>query len=747
MSIAYLLLDASICIAGLFFIGYPLTRFSRAIEGTERLPWAVILGICAMILFVRTINSLAAIGKVELFIVITIAAWLAFNWRKKALRDLLVGDLRALDPITSLCWFAALTLLAIALNFPVLSHHALVFEASPNHDAIYYITNARWMLAHNFGKAVTFSANDPLFSISNLFFGDAPPLGRVGAESLLAFVSALTGQDPLVHFQAMQTVAMIAGALASALLLPRPVAALVARPTLARLLIVPAIVFAPTFIQIAINSSFANGYGVVIMTAFVLVSLRSPTNGLDVLQPLLFAGVLATYPELSPIGLVIIGCVLLFELILRSQSPRAVFARGVRVLVATAIAAIALPWISTFAMLVLKYVYFASSTQGNSWPDPYAGLSSLQLPLAAFTTSRSLAGIVPGMLTIAGAATLCLTFARSVQPSRDSALLCGVMLALIVFLGYIFHIQFNYGKLKILEYFSLFLAPSLIVACGLATTRADRNKLDRLVSYVALLGVTSMNVGASYLLLKEGIHTADKKYIARDFIGAINAADSWPDHSALAVRFTNEPFFYSMWASYFSKEPVVFSKNFGSGGYMQSFIEKHPAGSYDSAPVAIVDEGAFSSSIFGSKVLGHYGRFLLLDQRNSSRLSPTGLYANEGGWSWMGKRLVLNISGDNARFVNLALSNRFAPRNTTEKILIVIDSKDCEFSVSTESNKLSFAIPKGPHHQITITPMDRVVSPSALGQSNDDRTLTYQVSGLELSTLAMYQLVTCGSVL
>ncbi|KZC17582.1 hypothetical protein RHOFW510R12_05045 [Rhodanobacter sp. FW510-R12] len=745
MSMAYLLLDAAICIVGLFFIGYPLTRLSHAIKGAERLAWALILGICAMIVFVRTINSLAAIDKAVPFIAVAIAGWLAYHWRKKTLRDLCIGDLRALNLIMSLCWFAALMLLVITLNYPVLKHHALVFEASPNHDAIYYITNARWMLGHSFDETVTYSANEPLFWISRLFFGEAPPLGRVGAEGLLAFVSALTGQDPLAHFQAMQAVAMIAGAAVSTLLLPRPITALIIRPTLSGLLIVMSVVFAPAFIQIAINSSFANAYGIVIMTAFALISLRSPTRGLDILQPLLFAGVLATYPELSPIGLVIIGGALLFELILRSQPFKEVFARGMRVLAAVVIAVIALPWISIIALMALKYVYFAASTQGNSWPDPYAGLNPLQLPLAVFTTSRSLASIVPGAFNILIAAILCLAFARSVRRSRDTALSLGVTLALIIFLGYIFYKDFNYGKLKILEYFSLFLAPSLIVACGFTVTDTSRSKLDKLVSYAALLGLVCVNVGASYLLLKQGMHTADKKYIAKDFVDAVKAADNLPGYHYLAARFTTEPFFYSMWVSYFSHEPVVFSKYFGTGGYMQPFTDEHPAAPYDTAPTAIVDERAFSSSVFGAKVLGRYGRFLLLDQRNSSQLSSTNLYANEGGWSWMGKQLVLDISGDNARFVDLALSNRFAPEGATEKISITIDSRHCEFLGSTTSNKLSLAIPEGPHHQVTIVPMGRAVSPSILGQSNDDRILTYQVSKLALSTDATFQPVTCGS--
>ncbi len=745
MSIAYLLLDAVTCIVGLFFIGYPLTRLSHAIKGAERLPWALILGICGMIVFIRTINSLAAIDKALPFITLALAGWLAYHWRKKTLRDLLIGDLRALDPLMSFCWLAALGLLVLALNFTVLKHHALIFEASPNHDAIYYITNARWMLGHSFDETVTYSANAPLFWISRLFFGEAPPLGRVGAEGLLAFVSALTDRDPLVHFQAMQAVAMVAGVAVSALLLPRPIAALIIRPTLSGLLIVISIVFAPAFIQIAINSSFANAYGVVIMTAFVLVTLRSPAGGLDILQPLLFAGVLATYPELSPISLVIIGSVLMFELILQSQSFREVSARSIRTLISVVIAMIALPWISTIGLMALKYVYFAASTQGNSWPDPYAGLNPLQLPLAVFTTSRVLAGMVPGAFIIVIAAVLSLALARSNHRSRDTALSFGVIFSLFVFLGYIFYKDFNYGKLKILEYFSLFLAPSLIAAYGFSIISTGRNRLDKTVSYAALLGFVCLNTGASYLLLKQGMLTAERKYIAKDFIDTIKAADNLPGRHYIAARFAAEPFFYSMWISYFSHEPVVFSKDFGTGGYMQPFADEHPAAPYDTAPTAIADEEAFSSSVFGARVLGRYGRFLLLDQRDSSLLSSTNLYANEGGWSWMGKQLVLDISGSNARFVDLALSNRFAPEGAHEKILIKIDSRRCEFLGSTKSNKLSFAIPDGSHHRVTITPMGRAVSPSILGQSNDDRILTYQVSDLALSTDATFQTVTCGS--
>lgn len=741
----YLLLDAVSCIVGLSLIGYPLTRLSRAIEGAERLPWALILGICVMIVFVRTINSFTGISTAAPVVAVVILAWLVYNWRKKSLRTLLIGDLAALDPFLSLCWLTAVMVLVIALNFPVLSHHAFTFEYSPNQDAIYYITNARWMLGHSFGETVTFTANDPIFYVSQVFFGAAPPLGRVGASGLLAIVSAFTGQNPLVHFQALQTVAVVSGVAVSALLLPRPVYKFTMRPKLTRLATIAAIVFTPVFLQIPINSSFANAYGVVLMTGFVLISLRTPTRGLDILGLLLFAGVLATYPELSPIGLAIIGSVLLTESALRSQSLSETFARGARVLLTALTVVIALPWISTFALMVLKTVYLTASTQGASWPDPYAGLSALQLPLAVFTTSRSLAAIIPGLLVILVAAIICVTSLTSIQRTRDSAFPLGVLLALVIFLGYIFHVDFNYGKLKILEYFSLFLTPSLIILCGFSSIPTHTRKLLQAFSYIALLCILFINVGASYLLLKQGLRIAHDKYIAEDFLDTVKAADNWPGRHYLAARFTTDPFFYSMWIAYFSHQPVVFSKEFGSGGYLQAFVTERPAAPYDMASAAITDEAAFSSTMFGAKILNHFGRFLLVDQRSSSQLSSNGLYANEGGWSWMAKKLILSIRGGNAKFVNLNLSDRFAPEGGTENILITIDNKHCVFLASTTSNnKLSIAIPESKNRQVTISPMGSAISPSALGQSTDTRILTYRVSDLRLSSNAIAQAVTCG---
>lgn len=746
MSIAHLLFDAAVCIVSLLLIGYPLTRASRAIDGAERLPWALILGICVMIVYVRTVNSLVAIDRAMPFIAVTIAAWLAYHWRRKALRDLLAGDLRALNPAMSLCWLVALMLLVVALNVPVLRHHALLFEYSPNNDAIYYITNARWMLGHGFSEAVTYSADKPLFFIATDFFGKAPSLGRVGAEGLLSFVSALTGRDPSIHFQAMQAVGLVAGVAISALLLPRRVASFITHATLAGPLIIISVVFAPALIQIPINSSFSNAYGVVLMTAFVLISLRSPTRRMDILQPLLFAGLLATYPELTPISLVILGSVLLFELMFLSQSLREVFARGMRILAAVVTAAIVFPWISIFALMVLKTVYFVASTRSASWPDPYAGLSLPQLFVATLTTSRPLAGMLPDTFIIIVGVFLCLAIVRSSRRSRDTAFTCGVAFALLVFLGYIFDKEFNYGKLKILEYFSLFLAPSLIAACGFANARTGRNRLDQLLSCTALLAVVCMNIDASYLLLKQGIRTANNKYVAEDFIDTIRAADDRPEHRFLAVKFATEPYFYSMWASYFSHEPVLFSGYFGSGGYLRAFTDSHPAAPYDAATAVIADKGAVSFPQLGEAVLGHYGRFFLMDQKDSSQLLPMGLYskAEEEKFSWMGGQLVLDINGSHARFVNLVLSNRFAAVANLEKISITVDNRHCEFSASTISSKLSIAIPAGKHHEVTITPTGRAVSPSALGQSRDSRILTYQVSGLALSIDATFQPVTCA---
>ena len=745
MSMTYLFFDVAIWIIGLFFIGYPLTRLSKEIMGAERLPWGLILGISAMIVFIRTVNSFAAISSARALIFIAIAFWLAYHWRRKSTRELLARDVRAINPAMILCWLVTLMLLVVALNVPMLTHHALLYEYSPNHDAIYYVTNARWMLNHRFGDSVIYSADKPLFWMATPFFGASPPLGRVGAEGLLATVSTLTGRDPLIQFQAMQTVALVAGVAVSALVLPRSTTLLIARPTLPGLLIIIALVFAPALIQIPINSSFSNAYGVAIMTAFVAISLRSPAKRVDILQPLLFAGLLATYPELSPIGLAVIASVLLFDLLFHSQSMREVVARGVGVLASVAIAILLFPWISTSAFRVLKTVYFVASTQGASWPNPYAGLNYLQLPIAALTTSRALAEFVPSGLAVTLGAILCVTLFRSMRRSRDVSLTLGVAFALVVFLGYIFYVDFNYGKLKILEYFSLLLAPALITACGFTDQHYGRSRLDMLLSYTAIFMVACMGVGASCLLLRRGIRTANNKYIADDFVDAIRAADNRPDHRFVSVNFESEPFFYSMWVSYFSKEPVLFRDEFGSGGYLQPFTNTHPAAPYEAASATIVDQGAFSQSAFGAKVMGKYGRFLLIDQRGSSRLSSTGLYASEGQWSWMARRLTLNIHGDRAHFVNLILSNRYAPVSKDERISIVSDDLSCDYFASTASNKLSIPIRNvGKNHLITIAPTGRAVSPSMLGQSDDNRILTYQVSELALSANAKFTPVACA---
>lgn len=742
MSMTYLFFDATSWVIVFVLIGYPLTKLSRAVEGAERLPWALILGICAMIIYVRTINAVAGVGAAMPFIVASLVVWLGYHWRKRALRKLLAVDLCAVRPLMGLCWLAALIALIIVLNIPVLKHGASMFEYSLNHDAIYYVTNARWMLGHRFGEVVTYSADKPLFSMVTPAFGGAPPLGRVGAEGLLAFVSAVTGQDPTAHFQALQTVATIAAVAISALLLSRRARWLITRPTAAGPLAITCLVFAPALIQIPIYSSYSNAFGVVLMTAFVLVSLRSPSRRLDILQILLFAGLLATYPEMSPISFVVIGGVMMFELIYGTRTVREQVARGVQLLAVIGITLIVLPWISIAALRVLKTVYFVASTQGASWPDPYAGLSRLQLVVATLTTSRSLGAMLPGALIVVVGTLLCVIFVRSLRRSRDSAFYCGVLLAMCVFVSYVYFKEFNYGKLKILEYFSPFIAPCFIMGFGFTIERATRSAVDKLLSYAALLIITSTSVVASAVALREGIRISDNKYIANDFVDAVSAANALPDNGFLGVKFLDQPFFYSMWVSYFSKESVVFSRHFGSGGYLEQFVGAHPAASYQAASEIIADR-AFFSTVVGAKVLAQYGRFVLYDPKGSIQVTE-GLYAKEGNWSWMGKRLVLDISGNDARFINFVLSNRFAPEANVEKIQISIDRVRCETLASTKLDELSVPLPDGGHHTVTIAPAGRAVSPSMLGQSIDSRILTYQVSGLTLSSLPAFELVRCA---
>lgn len=739
----HLLLDVAICVIGLFLIGYPLARNNSAIEGSERLPWALILGICITIVLVRSVNTVAPIGRASPWIAAGLGGWLAYSWRQKTIRDLFLCDLRALDPFMSAAWLTALTALILGLNIPTLSHHALVAEASPNHDAIYYVTNARWMLGHRFGEVVTYSAAHPLFWLTRSSFGSAPQLGRVGAESLLAFVSGVSAQDPLANFQALQTVAMIGGISASALLVPRRLALFSSHPTAATVLAIGALVFAPSFIQIAINSSFPNAYGVVLMTSFVMISVRSKAWTLGAQQPLLFAGMLATYPELSPITLATICSIFLFELVLRHRSFRSLLMSGLQILTSAALAILAMPWISSVAALTLKTVYFVASTQGNSWPDPYAGLSALQLPLAVFSTSKTLATLVPGAVFVGFTGIFCVALARSVRRAQDKTLPLGIALALGFFLSYIFHKDFNYGKLKILEYFSLFLSPSLIVAC-MSVSRDKHRMFDCMLQYLVLLGVAAMNVSACYLLLHKGAITSGRRYIATDFVNAVRAADAWSGKRSIAVRFGTEPFLYSMWAAYISSRPVEFSPNYGSGGYLGSFASTHPAVPQGSSNIVVADNIG-SSSLFGEEVLGSYGRFKVFDLANGGSVSAHGLYGDEGGWSWMGKQLVLKVFGANVRFLSLALSHRFAPQFSHEKVRLTIDDTQCEFTISTHSQVLTIALPPTSPKSVTLEPLGRVVSPEQLGQSADGRLLSYQVFDLKLAAKPPSPPITCGN--
>lgn len=729
-----------------FLLGYPLACALRIGQGLRRLACSGVLGLAVLIVILRSVQYIAGIADVAWWLGALFMAAIVLGWSRRDTRRSIRRDLVSSGAVGTALLGLCVVALIVALNLPIVLHHAIAFEGTGNNDSILYVLNARWMQHHRFFDARSISPGAPLQELTRAFFGWRVEYGRVGGESLLSFVSLLIGEDPVYAYNAVLSAGVAWAAIASLMILP--VESWRSRHNGLRQgwLLLP-FFCTPALMFIVFNSNYASAFGILFFTAYVIVSLgptRSCRHG--VAAVLLLGALAASYPELIPIAWLSLGLILLARLGLRDFTLRAAVRAGVWIAVEAAICVVVFFWLTLSAWFVIAHAHLSFDTQANLWPDAYAKLPPLRYIVGLLTMSRPFAEWLPSPLCALALIALAWLVSRAfwTSPARRDLLL-GAGAAFVLLLAWMFLKPYHYGKLKIVEYFALFAAPVSVLGSGLVQ-RAKASALPRAFGAVALAVSFLFALGADFFLVRNGVIVGDRKYVSQDMIDLSEVVAALPPGTAVAIGPTRSPFYYSMWFPYLDPHtPMLFNADNGGGGYLTAYARKHPYASYESADYRI--EGAGDTPLppapAPERVVAAFGDFRLVGNLIEPNLAVHGAYGQEHGFRWLGQTVSFVVHSDAGRFLDVTLDGRYRANQSTEPVTINQTGRSCVIQIDTRKTAISIPLAGPAVHEVSLKFALPALSPAQFG-SSDTRKLTYRMTEASLSDHPAHPVVACA---
>lgn len=718
-----------------FLLGFPVACALRLATGIKRIAWSGVLGLAMLVVVLRSAQYLIPLGGAIWWLTPVLVIGLGYGWGRAAVRRGFRRD------CTSLTWLGGVVLvlcvlaLAAALNLPILLHHVIAFEGTPNNDSVLYVLNARWMQHHRFFDAPVFQPGRPLEDLVTGFFGSGLGYRRVGAEAFLAYIAELIGKDPVYAYNAVAAAGAIWAGLSGLLIIPAG--------ALRRLRggfrtgwPYPVFFCTPALLYLVLNSNYACTFGVIFFAAYIAISSWDSSSRWRRAIPaiLLLAALAATYPELIPFAWLALAAAILAMLLSR-RSLRCAVDAGVRIATEVLITAAVFFWLTISTFYTLDNVHRVVHISPSPWPDIYAGLPALRYIIAVLTTSRSFAEWLP--LPLCGLGLLAVAWlVISIVMRRDTRrpIFLGLGAAFVALAVYVFINSFYYGEIKIAEYFAAFVAAVSVV--GSAAWQNTSRGVLRIGGNLALALSFLLAVGAGVFHVCESVRSAAIKRVSHGTIALADALSALPAGSTVAIGATPAPYYYAMWFPYLAPRVRFLFEEKTNNGSFNEYVAAHPYAPYDTADY-LIESTALPPSSRAEKIVGAYGDFRLV--KTGPLAISSGAYAQERNFRWLGQSVTFRVRPGSGRFLDLVLASRFRPRAVTESATILQGADTCVTSLNTR--RAAFSIPVHEPH-IMLTFRDPAVSPSQFG-SRDTRKLTFRLLSMDVSDSPRYPPVNC----
>ena len=542
---------ATLCVAFALplALGLPVAVRLGVGQGAGRLGFAAAIGMGIILIACRAVQMWFPIGIAAPWMAAGMGFAVATLWAPAKIRRKIWCHLRVHR--RAMAAFLGTGMMTVVLiNVPILAGGALQFEGSRNADSFTFTSNARYMIGHAFFGAPDFSPDDPVYSISRSYFGAGATQPRPAAEGYLAWLSALSGNDPLYLYNAVQGAGLLlAGLSVLTLVHLRRRDEAKASPWAMAIM-----VFAcPALAYIAINSNFANNLNLAPATAYVALALVRNSRVRMALGVLFVASLLGGYPELL---VFIVACrvlaILIQALAGATDCIRKIISIGVELL----LGCLAVPWAAKAAFVVYATTLGIGGTHdGSLHGDIAEGVPLFLLALAAFA--------------------LCLKYRRDVPSGiPDVGALYAAVLVVFAMAQVAMLIKgFAYGGFRLAGYFvTLHLgvlvgSATSLLACGVSgrTCQAIRRGL--------IVVVAGMMLKAG-LMIEKSWRVASQRHVSSDLIMLGKWLDRNNGSDGVLVGPMPQPFYYGMWINYVTSTPLVYDFSKGdAAGYLSPYLK------------------------------------------------------------------------------------------------------------------------------------------------------------------------------
>ncbi len=542
---------ATLCVACALplALGLPVAVRLGVGQGVGRLGFAAAIGMGIILIACRAVQMWLPIGIAAPWMAVGTGFALTALWAPAKIRRniwrLLCAQRRAVA-----AFLGTGMMIVVLINVPILAGGALQFEGSRNADSFTFTSNARYMIGHAFFGEPDFSPDDPVYSISRSYFGAEATQPRPAAEGYLAWLSALSGKDPLYLYNAVQGAGLLlAGLSVLAMVRHRRRNEAKASPWAMAIM-----VFAcPALAYVAINSNFANNLNLAPATAYVALVLVRNTRVRMVLGALFVASLLGGYPEL----LVFVMACRVLAIVIEMLAGATDFIRKIGTIgMELLLGCLVVPWAAKAAFVVYATTLgIGGSHDGSLHGDIAEGVPLFALALVAFA--------------------LCLRHRRRIHTSLPDAraLYAAVLIVFAAAQVAMLIKGFDYGGFRLAGYFVTLHLGVLVGSATHALAAETSACFYRMVrcGLVVVVAVVTLKTG---LMIEKSWRVAKQRHVSADLIALGKWLDQNDDVDSFLIGPTPQPFYYGMWIRYLTSAPLVYDFSRGDvAGYLSPYLK------------------------------------------------------------------------------------------------------------------------------------------------------------------------------
>jgi hypothetical protein len=530
-------------------LGLPVAVRLGVGQGAGKLGFAAAIGMAIILIACRAVQMWFPIGMAAPWMALGATLTLAALWAPTKIRRR-ICHLWRLQRRSLVAFLGTGMLIVVLINVPILVRSALQFEGSRNADSFTFTSNARYMIGHAFFGEPDFSPDDPVYSISRSYFGSTATQPRPAAEGYLAWLSALSGKDPLYLYNAVQGAGLLlAGLSVLTMVRLRRRSDAKARPWL-----MATTVFAcPALVYMAINSNFANNLNLAPATAYVALVLVRNTRTQMILGVLFVASVLGGYPELL---VFIVACRMLAVLIQSLAGATGCIRKVASIGAELLLGCIVVPWAAKAAFVV----YATTLGIGGSHDSSLHGDITEGVPL---------------FLLALGVFALCLKRRRDVGLDLpDASALYAATLVVFAAAQVAMLIKgFAYGGFRLSGYFVTLHLGALVGSAATLVACDASGRTFRALRRALMVAVAVMTIKTG-LMIEKSWRIARQRHVSSDLIALgkwLDDNNKWGD---VLVGPMPQPFYHGMWINYVTSTPLVYDfSNGDAAGYLSPYLK------------------------------------------------------------------------------------------------------------------------------------------------------------------------------